>query len=236
MPESSSSFVPLDSLKGSGGPPELGEFVEEVLRVARRLDHKVLSLAVLVKIEELLREGATVLGARPERLVSLQGGEEAQKRFRQFADAIWGSAPEPGKRIKYGNGMLYTTGTGRQVLQDMGVLPDLEVGHSKFLDAARQPLVPHLVEIEDGPPHAKCLPVAARHQPAGPAPDRLEDAAGSGPEPLPFRLARSIGGLKLPQLAQIGALEFRGVTCGLECLHGQFAAGFETHATITASY
>ncbi len=69
-------------------------------------DHKVLSLAVLEKMEELVQEGATVLGQKPEKQISLVGGKEAQNYFRELSDRIWGEAStETGERT-YGKGKV----------------------------------------------------------------------------------------------------------------------------------
>ncbi len=48
-------------------------------------DHRVLSLAVLEKLEKLVGAGATVLGHKPLQLVSLVGGAEAQREFGDLA-------------------------------------------------------------------------------------------------------------------------------------------------------
>jgi hypothetical protein len=90
-------------------------------------DHKVLSLAALEKVGDLLEQGATIMGSKPERLVSLAGGKRAQARFRERADSIWGASPEPVGRKKYGTGNILWGRTGRQVLQDMNLIPDFEV-------------------------------------------------------------------------------------------------------------
>lgn len=89
-------------------------------------DHKVLSLAVIKKVETLLREGATVLGTKPERLVSLSGGGEAQQEFHSLADNLWGSnSPERGQS-EIGEGLLVWGQTAREYLQGEGVAPDFE--------------------------------------------------------------------------------------------------------------
>lgn len=94
-------------------------------------DHKVLSLAALEKVEQLLRQGATILGPKPERLVSLVGGDESRTRFKNMADMLWGKMPDdPGER-KIGKGCLIWGKTARQVLAADGVEPDFEVQASE---------------------------------------------------------------------------------------------------------
>ena len=89
-------------------------------------DHKVLSLAVIKKVETLLLEGATVLGPKPERLVSLSGGEEAQQEFHSLADNLWGSNPPERGQSEIGKGRLVWGQTAREYLLGEGVAPDFE--------------------------------------------------------------------------------------------------------------
>jgi hypothetical protein len=90
-------------------------------------DHKVLSLAVLEKLEELVQNGATVLGHKPEKLISLVGGIEARKSFREFSDKIWGEAiTESGER-NYGNGKIAWGMTAREYLLSQNVPVDFDI-------------------------------------------------------------------------------------------------------------
>jgi len=90
-------------------------------------DHKVLSLAVLEKVQTLLKQGATVVGPRPERLVSLVGGKSAQRRFHRLADRLWGSSPASRGQNEFGKGRLVWGQTSRQFLQRDGIDLDFEV-------------------------------------------------------------------------------------------------------------
>ena len=90
-------------------------------------DHKVLSLEALEKVGDLLRQGATVVGPKPERLVSLVGGDEGQKRFKQLADQLWGEAVAESSEKKVGKGRLIWGKTARAVLAGDGVFGDFEV-------------------------------------------------------------------------------------------------------------
>ena len=54
--------------------------------------HKVLSLAALRKVAELADAGAVVVGEKPERCVSLVGGEAAHREFTALADRLWNGA------------------------------------------------------------------------------------------------------------------------------------------------
>jgi hypothetical protein len=89
-------------------------------------DHRVLSLAAIEKISQLLKAGATVSGFKPERLVSLQGGTASQRKFHALAAQLWGeSPPETGIRT-VGKGRLIWGRKTREFLQSEGVAPDFE--------------------------------------------------------------------------------------------------------------
>lgn len=89
-------------------------------------DHKVLSLAALEKVSDLLQHGAAVLGPKPERCVSLVVGQNAQTRFHKLADGIWGTDADGKGRRKVGLGTVYWGMTGREVLAAMNIPSDFE--------------------------------------------------------------------------------------------------------------
>ncbi|HOQ05820.1 MAG TPA: glycosyl hydrolase [Anaerohalosphaeraceae bacterium] len=89
-------------------------------------DHKVLSLQALEKVNELLRQGATVLCERPERMVSLVGGLPARQRFEQLTDQLWGEVTPPAGQRTIGSGRLIWGKTARQVLLEDRIRPDFE--------------------------------------------------------------------------------------------------------------
>ena len=89
--------------------------------------HKVLSMAALDKVVELLKHGAIVLGPKPERLVSLVGGEEAQQKFHAIANVLWGMHPDEAGQRTIGKGKLVWGQTSLQYLQDSGAAFDFEV-------------------------------------------------------------------------------------------------------------
>ena len=90
-------------------------------------DHKVLSLAVLEKLEELINQGATVMGEKPERMVSLVGGVDAQKKFHALASELWGEEPLPKGEKKIGKGKLVWGETSSEYLQRSKLDFDFEV-------------------------------------------------------------------------------------------------------------
>ena len=52
-------------------------------------DHRVLSLTALRKVHDLVAAGATVVGPKPQRAVSLLEGAEGNAEFRRMADETW---------------------------------------------------------------------------------------------------------------------------------------------------
>lgn len=90
-------------------------------------DHKILSMAVLSKVEELLQQGATVLGYKPAKLVSLVDGTEAQTKFAELADKIWGDTSSKKGEKEYGNGTIAWGTTARDYLLSKGIHTDFDV-------------------------------------------------------------------------------------------------------------
>jgi len=89
-------------------------------------DHRVLSLAALEKVAALLKQGGTVIGPKPERLVSLVGGNAAQQRFHGLADELWGDTPADKATKTVGKGRLAWGQTSREFLQSDDVAFDFE--------------------------------------------------------------------------------------------------------------
>ena len=94
-------------------------------------DHKVLSLAALRKVDSLLREGATILGPKPQRLVSRVGGNLAQREFSSLANRIWGEEPAERGTRKVARGRLAWGVSSHDFLLSDGVPQDFRVGESE---------------------------------------------------------------------------------------------------------
>jgi hypothetical protein len=90
-------------------------------------DHKVLSMAVLEKTEELLQQGATVIGYKPEELVSLVGGTDARKEFNELADKIWGAQTSQMGEKEYGSGHVAWGITAKEYLISKDIPADFDV-------------------------------------------------------------------------------------------------------------
>ena len=90
-------------------------------------NHKVLSLAALRKVHELVKNGATVLGAKPERTVSLVGYPQCEVEFKRLADEAWGTGAGQAGEHRFGRGRTVWGLTGRELFRQDGLAPDFEV-------------------------------------------------------------------------------------------------------------
>ncbi len=96
-------------------------------RVLALPDHRILSLDVLQKVDELVRGGATVLGPKPHKAVSLVGGDRGRAEFKDLADQLWGreAAEKAGIRT-VGQGRVAWGMGARELLRMDGLAPDVE--------------------------------------------------------------------------------------------------------------
>lgn len=93
-------------------------------------EHKVLSMAVLEKVESLLNQGAQIIGCKPKSLVSLVGGEEKQKQFHELADKIWGNGISEKGEKKYGKGSVSWGISAREYLLSREIPADFSAENS----------------------------------------------------------------------------------------------------------
>lgn len=110
-------------LAASGGKLALPEGLRyEVLVLPDRED---IDLAVLRRIEVLVREGATVIGRKPLRSSGLSGYPGSDAEVRSLAAKIWGACDGLStKQAVYGSGRVVCGLTPREVLAARGVGPD----------------------------------------------------------------------------------------------------------------
>jgi hypothetical protein len=90
-------------------------------------DRDVISLPVLRKLKEFAEAGATIVGPKPQRSISLADYSKGDAELKKIADSLWGSGEpsKPGIR-KAGNGRVVPGQTGREVLLASGIKPDFE--------------------------------------------------------------------------------------------------------------
>jgi hypothetical protein len=79
---------------------------------------------VMTKIEQLVKDGATVVGTKPVTSLGLRGDKQAADKVRRPADRVWGEESVPVKR--YGKGTVYAGVSVREALSAKGVLPDFQ--------------------------------------------------------------------------------------------------------------
>ena len=89
-------------------------------------DEERMDLAVLQKIDELLNDGATIIGPKPSRVYGLANYQQQEKELRALADALWGRDERTPLDRRVGAGRLVVGKTPRAVLQGMGIGPDAE--------------------------------------------------------------------------------------------------------------
>jgi len=88
---------------------------------------KAIDLAVLRKVELLVKQGLTVIGPRPERATGLANYPESDKEVKTIASRMWGAID--GKAVtqnNYGKGKVIFGKDVKTVLEEMKVKPDLE--------------------------------------------------------------------------------------------------------------
>jgi len=88
-------------------------------------DHKVLSLGVLKKLDKLVRAGATVLGPKPLKAVSLEGGAQGKELFKTLADDLWGQTRSDQGMRKVGQGRVAWGMKARELLEADGLAHDV---------------------------------------------------------------------------------------------------------------
>ncbi|WP_266366441.1 glycosyl hydrolase [Tellurirhabdus rosea] len=87
-------------------------------------DHRVLSLAALEKVAQLVKGGATVIGPKPATSASLVGYPASAGRLQALADELWGKGESPAGQRAVGAGRVIWGKTAREVLLADGVKPD----------------------------------------------------------------------------------------------------------------
>ncbi len=81
-------------------------------------DRDIISLPVLRKLKQLVAEGATVIGPKPARSMSLENYPKQDAEVRKLAEQLWNG--------KSGKGRVIADKTSREVLLADGVKPDFE--------------------------------------------------------------------------------------------------------------
>lgn len=107
-------------------------------RVLVLCDQRDMQLEVLVKLENLVSQGATIIGRKPSDVPGMQEHESRGVKLRQLADKMWG--PCNGTTVKqntYGKGKVVWGLTPQQWLAQESITPDfscLTSEHAANLD------------------------------------------------------------------------------------------------------
>jgi len=89
-------------------------------------DRDDIALPVLRKIEQLVRDGATLVGRPPQRANSLEDYPRCDEEVRRLSHLLWGDDSSEGAR-QHGNGRVFPEVALRGVLSGMGVRPDFSI-------------------------------------------------------------------------------------------------------------
>ena len=83
---------------------------------------------LLVKIKELVKEGAVVLGPKPERSPSLANYPQADHEVKSMANELWGNINGTTVKINhYGKGLVLSGMTMQEAFNLIKVIPDMKV-------------------------------------------------------------------------------------------------------------
>lgn len=88
-------------------------------------ESRFMSPALLRKLRDLVRDGAHVVGPKPEKSPSLAGYPQCDEDVRAMAGELWGDTSSPGERAS-GKGKIYWGKPLEQVLETLAVPPDVE--------------------------------------------------------------------------------------------------------------
>ena len=121
----------------------------QTYRVLVLPDTKVLSLGALRKVEQLVKAGATVIGPKTERIVSLQDEKENAPELKRIGDLLWGNNAAAGEN-KVGKGRVIWNRTAREVSgRRRFIAPDFEVTGAPPLNI-KLPAYDYIHRVIDG--------------------------------------------------------------------------------------
>ena len=89
-------------------------------------DRDDIALPVLQRLEQLVRDGATLVGRPPQRANSLEDYPSCDEEVRRLSHLLWGDGSGEGGR-RHGKGRVFPEVALRDVLGGMGLRPDFSV-------------------------------------------------------------------------------------------------------------
>lgn len=89
---------------------------------------KTMRPRVLKSIMKLVKEGANIIGSRPERSPSLQNYPDADKEVKELADKLWQNCDgEKIKMVHYGKGKVMDGMTMEEAFKQLEAIPDFQL-------------------------------------------------------------------------------------------------------------
>ena len=95
-------------------------------RLIALADRDDIALPVLRKLEQLVLDGATLVGRPPQRANSLEGYPQCDAEVRRLSRLLWGEGNSERAR-RHGQGQVFPDVALRDVLSGMGLRPDFSV-------------------------------------------------------------------------------------------------------------
>ena len=114
-------YVENGRVRTTGGASYAGLILPETLTR--------LTPELLAKLQELVAAGATLVGPKPERSPSLEGGSEADESVRRLADSLWGHYDHGSHSTvhRYGKGRVIWGSRPDQIIKSLNIAPDLGI-------------------------------------------------------------------------------------------------------------
>ena len=82
---------------------------------------------LLIKIKELVAQGAVILGPKPQRSPSLENYPKADQQVKTMANKLWGGIDGKNKKInRFGKGMVLSAMDMQEALHIVNISPDFE--------------------------------------------------------------------------------------------------------------
>ena len=90
-------------------------------------ERETMELKTVEKVAELVEQGATVIGPRPLRTISLYNHQENNERLKLLTDKVWGDIDgESVTENRYGKGKIIWGKSLNQIFSEEGLQPDFE--------------------------------------------------------------------------------------------------------------
>ena len=100
-------------------------------------ERKAMKLEALEKIEKLVKDGATVIGPKPETIVGLRNMPDAERQLNRIAGSMWGNINGTSVTENvYGKGKVVWGKTIRETLENKGVVADFTYRSSYDVQAS----------------------------------------------------------------------------------------------------